>query len=69
MALEINFYLNSSTKSGLPKLLARLFLAKVLRREVESKTPPMPLSLVYINEISPVRIVLIFHEELQVSLW
>lgn len=64
----MSFYLKSLLKRGLPKLFAKLFLAKVLRREEESKTPPIPFSLVYINEIRPVRIVFIFHEELQVSL-
>lgn len=66
---EISFYLKICTNRGLPKLFAKLFLAKFLRRAGESKTPPMPLSLVYINEMSPVRMVLIFQEELQVYLW
>jgi hypothetical protein len=44
-------------------------LAADRRREAESKMPPMPFSFVYINEMRPVRIVRIFHEELQVYLW
>ncbi len=50
-------------------MFCRLFLARVLRLTLESKTPPIPFSLVYMKEIRAVIIVLIFHEELQVSLW
>lgn len=57
------------TNKGLPKLFAKLFLAKLLRRAGESKMPPIPLSAVYINEMRPVIMVLIFQEELQVYLW
>ena len=68
-SLEMSFYLKSRKKRGLHRLFCKLFLARALRRAVESKTPPMPFSLVYMKEIRAVRIVLIFHEELQVSLW
>jgi hypothetical protein len=60
--------LNKETNFTSFKFDSKLFNAKIFFFSEDSKMPPMPYSLQYINEIIAVRMVLILQEELQVSL-